>query len=96
MRIQIPKHFYRDHQERDLDTPVNYTKAKGYVVIDSRDPALPELINDAEFYADEAMCQEFWETCRGVVMSARATLKAIRIALGEERFQALKAREARL
>ena len=78
VRIRIPFRFYQDHQERDLDTPVNYAKSKSYAIIDSDDPALPELISDASFYADQVMCGELWESCRGVVLSARATLKAIR------------------
>jgi hypothetical protein len=77
-RIRIPFRFYQDHQERDLDTPVNYAKSKSYAIIDSEDPALPELISDASFYANQEMCGELWESCRGIVLSARATLKAIR------------------
>jgi len=79
-RIRIPFRFYQDHQERDLDTPVNYAKSKSYVIIDSDDPALPELISDAEYYASDDGCVDpvMWEGWRGVVLSARATLKAIR------------------
>lgn len=80
VRIRIPFVFYQDHRERDLDTPVNYAKSKSYAVIDSDDPALPELISDAEYYAsdDGYVDPVMWESCRGIVLSARATLKAIR------------------
>lgn len=84
MRIRIPLRFYQDHKERDLDTPVNYSKSKSYVVIDSDDPALPELISDAEHYGDGYVDPALWEGWRGIVLSARATLKAIRTALKEE------------
>jgi hypothetical protein len=79
MRIRIPLRFYLDHQERDLYTPVNYSKAKSYVVIDSDDEALPELISDAEHYAAIGTGEGgyFQMGYGGLVLSARATLKAI-------------------
>ncbi len=80
MKIRIPSRFYYDHKERDLDTPVNYSKAKSYVVIDSDDPALPELLSDAEHYASDTGGEGgFFSTGNGgLVLSARATIKAIR------------------
>ena len=79
MKIRIPARFYHDHRERDLDTPANHSKAQGYVVIDSDDPALPELISDAEYYASDTGGEGgFFSTgYGGLVLSARATLKAI-------------------
>lgn len=83
MRIRIPLRFYQDHKERDLDTPINYSKSKSYVIIDSDDPALAELLSDAEYYGDSQVDPAMWEGWRGIVLSARATFKAIRTALAE-------------
>jgi hypothetical protein len=50
----IPPKFYDDHVERDLPAPAiiwNKGFGKQYVIAKD-DPALPELINDAEYYAD--------------------------------------------
>lgn len=78
MRIRIPLRFYEDHQGRDLDTPVNYSKSKSYAVIDSNDPAIGELLSDARYYASEDYVDPaMWEGWRGLVLSARATIKAI-------------------
>jgi len=56
--IKIPAYFYIDHDQRALPTP-EAIKVSGasnygfrYVWISKDDPALSELIDDAEFYAD--------------------------------------------
>lgn len=40
--------------------------------------ALNDLIQDALHYTDETMRAEYWESARGVVLSARATLRRLR------------------
>jgi hypothetical protein len=77
--IRIPERFYTDHLERDLDAPDDIGEDKRYAIVRSDDPALPELLNDAEFYAhpngpDAAP--------KGVTMSAKATVRAIRDVIG--------------
>lgn len=77
--IRIPERFYTDHLERDLDTPEDIGDNARYAVVRSDDPALAELLNDAEFYAhpfgpDAAP--------KGITMSAKATVRAIRDVIG--------------
>jgi hypothetical protein len=78
--IKLPPSFYEDHLERDLPTPEDVGNAKSYVVIRADDPALPELLDDAEHYAHP------WgpdaEGLSGLKASARATVRAIRDVLG--------------
>ncbi len=49
--IRVPRHFFDDHWGRELPTPVIQKHTQTHYWIDSEDPALPELLNDAEFYA---------------------------------------------
>jgi hypothetical protein len=52
--IEIPRAFYDDHVERDLPAPAKIwgkPMVKRYVICRD-DPSLPELINDAQYYAD--------------------------------------------
>lgn len=80
--IRLPPSFYQDHDERDLPTPEDVGKAKSYVLVRADDPALPELLNDAEHYAHP------WgpdaEGLSGLKASARATVRAIRNVIGWE------------
>ena len=50
--IRIPKMFFDDHQSRDLDTPIVYRETGKHYYIKRDDPALLELIDDANYYAD--------------------------------------------
>lgn len=74
--IRIPHRFFNDHRDRDLPTPevVRWTNRHLYIRLD--DPATPELLNDAEYYADP------WGPDGGIGLrsSAKATAKAIRAA----------------
>lgn len=79
--IRIPPTFYRDHSERGLDTPVNHSRFKSYVLIDAADPALPELISDARYYA-ECMGDPEWSSATGLARSAEALLRAIERSTG--------------
>ena len=49
--FKIPRRFYDDHRWRDLDTPRAWKETKRHVWIDPSDPALLELVSDAEHYA---------------------------------------------
>lgn len=75
--IRVPLRFYQDHAERDLPTPVNHSRSKAYATIAADDPALPDLLSDAEFYAD-TMTDPAWSSALGVARSAVATVRAIR------------------
>ena len=77
--IRIPERFYTDHLERDLETPEDIGDNASYAVVRSDDPALAELLNDAEFYAHPYGPDA---GPRGVTMSAKATVRAIRDVIG--------------
>lgn len=77
--IRIPERFYTDHLERDLDTPEDIGDNVRYAIVRSDDPALAELLNDAEFYAHPYGPDA---GPRGVTMSAKATVRAIRDVIG--------------
>lgn len=51
--IRLPKRFFDDHAERDLDTPAIVRETKNHYFIHATDPAVAELRDDAAFYADE-------------------------------------------
>ena len=78
--ICIPRKFYEDHGERCLPTPEAHRTTARHVFVDINDPLLPELLDDAEYYADErGICPEV----RGICRSAKATAKAITAAIKE-------------
>ena len=78
MEIKIPRSFYDDHCERDLEAPDVIRSTKQHYYIDGTSPHLAELLSDAEYYEDP---QGFDRHVFGLCMSAKATAKAIRAAL---------------
>ena len=73
--VRIPRRFLDDHEERDLDTPEIVKSTKAHYWIRKDDPALPELVNDAEYYIDPLGPGE---SCHGLRIAAHALLKALR------------------
>lgn len=73
--VRIPARFYEDHESRDLPTPVALIRTRRHVWIDPADPAVPELLNDAQYYVDPAGPDA--EGLAGLKASARATLRAL-------------------
>ena len=73
---RIPKRYYNDHVECDCEAPeiIRETKAHYFISADET-PELAELRDRATSYAEEN--DDYWENCRGIVISARATLKVI-------------------
>lgn len=57
--LRLPRSFFDDHEARDLPTPDVQRKNKVHVWVRRDDPALPELINDAQHYASEASAGAF-------------------------------------
>jgi hypothetical protein len=53
--IKLPALFIDDHAERDCATPAIIKTAGKCYVMRVDDPAMPELLNDAAYYGDEAM-----------------------------------------
>jgi len=47
----LPRKFFDDHAERDLPTPAVIRETKRTVTILADDPAIPDLIDDARYYA---------------------------------------------
>lgn len=78
--IKLPPAFYDDHDERDLPTPEDVGNAKSYVLVRADDPALRELLDDAEHYAHPYGPDG--EGLGGLRSSAKATVRAIRDVIG--------------
>lgn len=72
--MKLPKYFFDDHSERDLETPEILRVTPTHYIVDPADPALDELLDDAEYYATAIFEREYM----GLVSSARATVKAIK------------------
>jgi hypothetical protein len=79
--IRVPDRFYIDHMERGLATPEDIGESLRYATIRVTDPAIRELLDDAEYYAGSGGPDL---APRGVTASARATVRAIRDAIGWE------------
>ena len=75
--IKIPKRFFDDHKERDLDTPQIIKETKTNYWIRSNDPHLAELKSDADYYATMWDMGSFDKWVFGIATSAKATLKAL-------------------
>lgn len=76
--IRIPLKFYCDHLWRGCPTPVDSSQSQTHAVVRADDPALSELLDDAEHYATPPYC----DCSRGLIASAAATVRAIRNATG--------------
>lgn len=76
--IRIPDAFIRDHQDRELPTPRVVKSTARHNWIDAADPAVAELLNDAEHYAHPHGPDG---VSLGLKASARATAKAIKEAM---------------
>ena len=81
--IRIPHRFYIDHVERGLPAPGVLKRTKSHLWIDALSRDIPELLDDAEHYANNIDARDFPELF-GLVRSARATAKAIRDHMGRE------------
>jgi hypothetical protein len=80
-KIKIPDRFYIDHMERALPTPEDVGNFKNHALVMADDPALWELLSDAEHYAHPSGPDA---APRGVIASAKATVRAIRNVIGWE------------
>ena len=72
--VRIPQRFLDDHAERDLDTPRIVRASKTHYWVERDDPAVPELLDDARYYA--ASSGRMVSHVFGLCASARATIKA--------------------
>lgn len=76
--IRIPRRFYDDHVDRDLEAPEVLKATKSHYWIDALSPHLDELLSDADYYADSVGDME--RHLFGLCKSAAATAAAIRAA----------------
>lgn len=72
--IKLPKVFFVDHRERDLDTPVVVKETARYYFVSKSDQALSELLDDARHYASQNGPDVIFA---GLKSSAKATVKAL-------------------
>jgi hypothetical protein len=73
--IKLPKVFFDDHDERSLPSPEVVKTTKPHYWVRRDDPALAELLSDAEHYCDPNGPDA--EGLGGLKRSAKATVKAI-------------------
>lgn len=83
--IKIPRRFYDDHRYRECgQSGVIVRKTKTYYLVELDQEAWDDLYSDADYYGDDSVSEDLWEQYRGVVLSARATLKVMRQHLEKE------------
>ena len=78
--LKLPRVYVQDwmlRTECEGATMVKGTwKSREWTV--TLDPeATADLIDDCKHYTSDVMLSDFWDSCRGVVLSARATLKRL-------------------
>lgn len=89
MKIKLPPVFYWDHVARDLPGGQLLRETKSFVEVELSEEDARELLDDAEYYADPATVREMLAespggAALGLQSSARATVKRLRVALGDE------------
>ena len=77
--IKIPRRFYDDHVERDLEAPPVVKATKTHYWIDAKSEHLDELLSDASHYADMAgyMAPHVFGICRSAAATKRAIQDAV-------------------
>lgn len=95
VQLDIPARFYEDHRGRDCgETGIVVKRLASKVRVQLDRTAYDDLLSDAEHYAGDGM-SEWWDEGRGVILSARATVKALRAVdrpAAPERYRALEDR----
>ena len=82
--IKIPKRFFDDHKDRETPAPLPeiIRETKGHYFISCDDPGVYDLLSDAEYYAELSIHDsDAW--LFGVIRSAAATVKALKLQLPE-------------
>lgn len=76
--VLVPAKFWWDHYNRDLDDTSRVVKGSGHRVLLEMNPAaIAELASDADYYAT-GFTGEDAADLRGLIASAKATLKALK------------------
>ena len=91
--MRLPERFFLDHCDRALPTPHVIKWVGRYALVYRDDPSMSELLSDAEHYAHPSGPDD----CpSGIIMSAKATVRAIKKAEAETNAEAqAEARAAR-
>lgn len=76
--VRVPRLFYEDHLWRDLPTPPAIKERVHHVWIEPDHPDLPELLNDAEYYAHPYGPDIEDSFSRNLANSAQKTVDSIR------------------
>ena len=74
--VDVPARFYDDHVGRGLPAGNELKRLARTVRVELDRAAFEELLDDAKHY--DASAEEMWDGSAGVVMSARATIRALR------------------
>ena len=72
--LKLPRRFVDDHIDRELPTPEIVRQTQRHVWVRADDPWLPELLNDADFYADSVGLDR---DALPISLAARALLRAV-------------------
>jgi hypothetical protein len=76
---KVTKAFYNDHLYRECGNAENIVKeTKSHYVLELTSETFEDLLSDCAYYADPDVAKEMWNDHRGVVLSARSTLKVLR------------------
>jgi len=75
---KVTKAFYADHLSRDCGNSADIVKeTKTHYTLALTADTYADLLSDAQYYTDPDIASEMWNDYRGVVMSAKATLKVL-------------------
>ena len=75
--VRLTWRFLQDHWDRDWEGPEIVRSTSDHVWVSLDDPRLQDLYDDASFYGYSAVFDCSEPFLRGLVLSARATVKAI-------------------
>jgi len=77
MKMKLPAKFYLDHRARDCgESGKVVLRTNNYVIVELDSIALDDLLSDASYYA--SLQNDDYRENKGVCLSARATVKAIK------------------
>ena len=83
--IKIPKRFYDDHRFRDCgQSGIKVKETATYYIVELDQEAWDDLYSDADYYGMDNPDEDLWANYRGVILSARATLKVMKEYLEKE------------
>ena len=76
--IKIPQRFYDDHRYRECGQSGKILKKyASHYLVELDQEAWDDLYSDADYYGMDNPDEDLWQNYRGVVLSARATLKVM-------------------